>query len=69
MPPQIKTLKEASEIIVALWHFIENCTDDDPERNDKFFALRERVRNFYASENPREATARTLPSRGSRGRH
>ena len=29
----------------ACWNFIENVTDDDPERNDKFFALRERVRD------------------------
>jgi hypothetical protein len=30
----------------ACWDFIENVTAEDPERNEKFFALRERVRNI-----------------------
>jgi len=34
----------------ACWDFIENVTDDDPERNDKFFALREQVRNCLWDE-------------------
>jgi len=33
------------ETLKVCWDFIENVTDDDPERSDKFFALRERVRN------------------------
>ncbi len=33
------------ETLKACWGFIENVTDDDPERSEKFFALRERVRN------------------------
>ena len=37
------------ELIRDLWDFIENVTDEDPTRTDKFFALRERVRNHYAS--------------------
>ena len=36
---------EALQVLKACWDFIENVTDEDPERTDKFFALRERVRN------------------------
>lgn len=36
---------EPLETLKACWDFIENVTDDDPERTDRFFALRERVRN------------------------
>lgn len=32
----------------AAWHFIENVGDDDPERTDKFFALREQMRETLA---------------------
>ena len=39
----------ANELIKDLWDFVENVTDEDPDRTDKFFALRERVRNHYAS--------------------
>ena len=39
----------ADELIKDLWNFVENVTDEDPDRTDKFFALRERVRNHYAS--------------------
>jgi hypothetical protein len=52
MAARIKTLREASEIVEALWEFIENCPEDDPLRNDRFFVLRSRVRPFYAIENP-----------------
>ena len=41
-------LSNAGELIRELWNFIENVTDADPARTDKFFALRERVRNHYA---------------------
>jgi len=41
-------LSNAGELIRDLWDFIENVTDEDPVRTDKFFALRERVRNHYA---------------------
>ena len=41
-------LSNAGELIRDLWDFIENVTDEDPARTDKFFALRERVRNHYA---------------------
>lgn len=37
-------------LIQDLWHFIENVTDEDPERHDKFFALRERVRTCRQTE-------------------
>jgi hypothetical protein len=39
--------RKANELIRDLWGFIENVTDDDPERTDKFFSLRERVRNHF----------------------
>lgn len=38
---------EPFETLKACWDFIENVTDDDPERTDRFFALRERVRNCF----------------------
>lgn len=41
-------LSNADGLIRDLWDFIENVTDEDPTRTDKFFALRERVRNHYA---------------------
>ena len=39
--------RDENNLIRNLWSFIENVTDDDPERTDKFFALRERVRNYF----------------------
>lgn len=39
---------EALAVLKACWEFIENVTDEDPERTDKFFALRERVRNVLS---------------------
>ena len=44
------TRNSAGELIRDLWNFIENVTDEDPTRTDTFFALRERVRNHYASQ-------------------
>jgi hypothetical protein len=43
------TRNNARKLIRDLWNFVENVTDDDPARTCKFFALRERVRNHYAS--------------------
>lgn len=51
--PEIRTFlneqttveNEAINALEAAWDFIENVTQDDPQRNDKFFAQRERVRN------------------------
>jgi len=40
-----KRQNEPFETLKACWDFIENVTDDDPERSEKFFTLRERVRN------------------------
>lgn len=34
------------DVILALWDFIENCTDEDPRRSAKFFKLRQRVYPF-----------------------
>lgn len=39
---------EALAVLKACWDFIENVNDEDPERTDKFFALRERVRNVLS---------------------
>lgn len=33
----------------AAWSFIENVTDEDPRRTDKFFATRELVREAWAA--------------------
>jgi hypothetical protein len=49
----MRTRSDGSQLIHDLWGFIENVNDDDPERTDKFFALRERVRDFYAREEQR----------------
>jgi hypothetical protein len=35
-------------ILKACWDFIENVTYEDPERTNKFFALREHVRNIFS---------------------
>ena len=43
----LKLLSTGNELIVDLWWFIENVNDDDPDHNDKFFALRRRVRDYY----------------------
>jgi hypothetical protein len=65
--PEIRVLLDADpiptpdnsalEVLRAAWSFIEDVTDDDPERTDKFFALREQVRNlFWNSEVPEPVT-------------
>jgi hypothetical protein len=36
--------QDARELALDLWWFIENVTDNDPTRTERFFALRERVR-------------------------
>jgi len=41
-------LRHANKLVTDLWNFIENVTDEDPGRTDKFFALRNRVRMYYA---------------------
>lgn len=41
-------LRHANTLVTDLWNFIENVTDEDPARTDKFFALRNRVRMYYA---------------------
>ena len=38
-------------LIQALWRFIEDVPPDDPTRTDKFFALRERIRDYYGADN------------------
>lgn len=50
------------QLVRDLWWFIENVTDDTPDRNDRFFALRGRVRemadpNFYCLACGREESA------------
>lgn len=36
----------ARQLVSDLWWFIENVSDDTPDRTDRFFALRERVREL-----------------------
>lgn len=46
-----KAREQRDELLTALRacaHFIENVTDDDPERTTKFFAVREAWRNAIA---------------------
>ena len=38
-------------LVEALFWFIENVTESDPERTELFFALRERVRALGTLEN------------------
>lgn len=40
------------EALRAAWDFIENVSEDDPNRSEKFFALRERVRGALPSPAP-----------------
>jgi hypothetical protein len=42
--PQPPEPNESRTLVFALWDFIENVTDEDPNRSEKFFALREQVR-------------------------
>jgi hypothetical protein len=37
-------------LVYDLWWFIENVTDDTPDQTDRFFALRERVRECGGRE-------------------
>ena len=41
---------ESFTVLKACLDFIENVTGEDPERSDKFFALRERVRNVFSEQ-------------------
>ncbi len=46
-----RLLCAAPELLAALGacaDFIENCTDDDPQRSEKFFATRALWRNAFA---------------------
>lgn len=44
--PDYKAASEAADALVFdLWQFIDNTAEDAPDRQDKFFALRERVRD------------------------
>ena len=36
---------DGQPLALALWWFIENVTEDNADRNELFFYLRERVRN------------------------
>jgi hypothetical protein len=42
-----KSLKDSKvlELVNDLWWFIENVDDETPDRTQRFFALRERVRD------------------------
>jgi hypothetical protein len=47
---------ESLGVLKACWDFIENVSDEDPERTDKFFALRERVRNVLSERRQKPPT-------------
>ena len=40
---------ETLPLVLALWWWIENVTEDDPSRTETFFYLRERVRTYSES--------------------
>lgn len=44
----------AADLIRDLWWFIENVTEETPDRTDRFFALRERVHNMMFPPNREE---------------
>lgn len=37
-----------ADVLADVWWFVENVSDDTPDRTDRFFALRERVRDALA---------------------
>ena len=45
--PPSKPDNGALEALRSAWSFIEDVTDDDPERTSKFFALRAQVRSVF----------------------
>jgi hypothetical protein len=42
------------QLISDLWWFIENVTDETPDRTERFFALREKVRAFHGAKGQQE---------------
>ena len=38
-----------NQLITDLWWFIENVTDETPDKDERFFALRERVREMQTA--------------------
>lgn len=51
---------EALAVLKACWDFIENVTVEDPERTEKFFALRERVRNVLSDRHHEPPTVAVI---------
>jgi hypothetical protein len=51
---------EVLAVLKACWDFIENVTDEDPARTDKFFALRERVRNVVSERRQEPPTVAVI---------
>lgn len=47
-----KDYLDSLQIGAALWWFIENVAENDIERTDYFFYLRERVRNEFVADTP-----------------
>jgi len=55
--PSSKPDNGALEALRVAWSFIEDVTEDDPERTNKFFALRAQVRGvFWNFDDPEPAT-------------
>jgi hypothetical protein len=59
-----KSMTANEMLVYELWWFIENVTDDTPDRTERFFALRERVREYGRRERERlEMAARRRAGR------
>jgi hypothetical protein len=50
----------ATELVRDLWWFIENANDEMPDRTERFFELRARVRVFFEKNPPQQTKAPAL---------
>ena len=51
---------ETLTVLKACWDFIENVTDEDPARTDRFFALREWVRSVLSERHQEPPTVAVI---------
>lgn len=49
---ETKDYLNGQPLAAALWWFIENVNEDDPNRSELFFYLRERVRDHQTDPDP-----------------
>lgn len=65
--PMVAAAPILEAVLESAWHFIENVSPDDPQRTEKFFALREKVRlAFFDARAGYPAEYRPLEARGSK---